>query len=165
MNVNDFFVKITINLCKLFVSILTKRELFAFHSNLYVLVSSILQLAKYYNQQYTRVEIPQVRPYIHVIQYSPFYKKGLNPHKFSCLSMQYFLYKTYLFNIPHLECLSLISTKFSHQGEPNLKFIIHRVGNNILLNRLSVINKQIDLDWLNPGLDSFKIKCKSKFIL
>jgi len=50
MNVNDFFVKITINLCKLFVSILTKRELFAFHSNLYVLVSSILQLAKYYNQ-------------------------------------------------------------------------------------------------------------------
>ena len=78
------------------------------------------------------------------------------------------LYKTYLFNIPHLEWVSLNfnqiltsrQTKFEIHNSPN-----YRVGNNILSNRLSVINKQIDLDWLNLGLDSFKIKCKSKFLL
>ena len=78
------------------------------------------------------------------------------------------LYKIYLFNIPHLEWVSLNfnqiltsrQTKFEIHNSPN-----YRVGNNILSNRLSVINKQIDLDWLNLGLDSFKIKCKSKFLL
>ena len=40
-----------------------------------------------------------------------------------------------------------------------------KVGNNILTNRLSLINGMIPLSWLNLSRDSFKIKCKEKFLL
>ena len=39
------------------------------------------------------------------------------------------------------------------------------VGNNILSNRLSVINNKIELNDLNMSLDSFKVKYKKEFLL
>ena len=38
------------------------------------------------------------------------------------------------------------------------------VGKNILLNRLCSINNITDKQWLNLGLDSYKIKCKQTFL-
>ena len=36
----------------------------------------------------------------------------------------------------------------------------YKVGNNMLSNRLSILNNKIDLTWLNDTLSSFKVKCK-----
>ena len=36
----------------------------------------------------------------------------------------------------------------------------YKVGNNMLSNRLSILNNKIDLTWLNDTLLSFKVKCK-----
>ena len=38
-----------------------------------------------------------------------------------------------------------------------------KVGKNILCNRLSILNNQINLNWLNLSLTSFKLKVKSIF--
>ena len=39
-----------------------------------------------------------------------------------------------------------------------------KVGKNLIINRLSILNGQIKLDWLNLGLNSFKIKMKQLFM-
>ena len=39
-----------------------------------------------------------------------------------------------------------------------------RIGKNILLNRLGVLNNEIPYDWLNFSLVSFKIKCKNLYL-
>ena len=36
----------------------------------------------------------------------------------------------------------------------------YKIGNNILSNRLSILNNKIELAWLNQSLSAFKIKCK-----
>ena len=38
------------------------------------------------------------------------------------------------------------------------------VGRNILPNRLTALNRQINLDWLNLSLTSFKLKLKDLFL-
>ena len=38
------------------------------------------------------------------------------------------------------------------------------VGRNIISNRLNVLNNQVDLDWLNLSLISFKLKVKDLFL-
>ena len=40
----------------------------------------------------------------------------------------------------------------------------YKIGNNILSNRLSVLNNKIELNWLNQSLESFKITCKKNFL-
>ena len=49
--------------------------------------------------------------------------------------------------------------KFSVSKTNNLK-----VGENILINRLSLINNRIPLEWLNLGYNCYKIKCKQKLL-
>ena len=39
-----------------------------------------------------------------------------------------------------------------------------KIGKNILCNRLTVLNRQIKLDWLNLSLTAFKLKAKSLFL-
>ena len=39
-----------------------------------------------------------------------------------------------------------------------------RIGKNILMNRLGILNNQIEFDWLNLSLNSFKIKSKKLFL-
>ena len=41
---------------------------------------------------------------------------------------------------------------------------IIRIVKNILLNRLTIINNQIEYDWLNKSLNSFKLICKLLFL-
>ena len=40
----------------------------------------------------------------------------------------------------------------------------YKVGMNVFSNRLWYINGKIDLEWLNLSFNSFKIKCKKKFL-
>ena len=40
----------------------------------------------------------------------------------------------------------------------------YEVGKNILLNKLHVLNKQIEKSWMQMSLASFKIKCKDMFL-
>jgi hypothetical protein len=42
---------------------------------------------------------------------------------------------------------------------------VYKVGNNILTNRLSCLNRKIRLDFLNLSFETYKIKCKSLFLL
>ena len=39
-----------------------------------------------------------------------------------------------------------------------------KVGKNLLVNRLVLINDKIKFDWLNLSLDGFKLKCKNIFL-
>ena len=39
-----------------------------------------------------------------------------------------------------------------------------KIGNNALANRLAILNNKISLDWLNLGINSFKVKCKELFL-
>ena len=39
-----------------------------------------------------------------------------------------------------------------------------RVGKNILMNRLSLINDSINYEWLNLSKDTYKIKFKEKIL-
>ena len=42
---------------------------------------------------------------------------------------------------------------------------VYKVGNNILTNRLSCLNRKIRLDFLNLSFETYKIKCKNLFLL
>ena len=39
-----------------------------------------------------------------------------------------------------------------------------RVGKNLLVNRLTIINDLVKYDWMNCSLDTFKVKCKNLFL-
>ena len=40
-----------------------------------------------------------------------------------------------------------------------------KIGKNIAVNRLMVINGLIEYDWLNLSINAYKIKCKTKFLV
>ena len=40
----------------------------------------------------------------------------------------------------------------------------YKVGNNLLTNRFILLNGKIELSWLNDSFNSYKIKCKTKFL-
>ena len=40
-----------------------------------------------------------------------------------------------------------------------------KVGKNILCNRLTCLNGELKLDWLNLNLTAFKLKAKSIFLM
>ena len=42
---------------------------------------------------------------------------------------------------------------------------VYKVGNNILSNRLTCLNRKIPLDFLNLPFETYKIKCKNLFLL
>ena len=44
-------------------------------------------------------------------------------------------------------------------------FLNTKVGKNILCNRLPVLNKLVNLDWLNLSLTALKLKAKSIFLV
>ena len=39
-----------------------------------------------------------------------------------------------------------------------------KIGSNFLSNRFKALNRQIPLEWLNNSIDTFKVKCKNKFM-
>ena len=39
------------------------------------------------------------------------------------------------------------------------------VGKNILLNRMHILNNKIEKNWINLTLNTYKVKCKEKFLM
>ena len=94
------------------------------------------------------------------------YKRAL-PNDFCNYKHCLLLYKLFNTRIPKLDWLDLnfqmINTSrqmyFECQNKSNYK-----VGNNILCNRLSCLNKKINLDIFNLPIATFKVNCKQIFL-
>ena len=63
-------------------------------------------------------------------------------------------------NLNFQQTLSSRQTKFGITRSNNYK-----IGNNLLCNRLAIINNLIPLPWLNLSLSTYKTKCKELFLL
>ena len=88
------------------------------------------------------------------------------PEMFTCYKHALVLFKLYNNNTVEEEWISLNwQHQFSIRGNVfkvtrNNKL---RVGNNIMINRMSILNNKIQLNWLNLSYESFKLKCKELF--
>ena len=40
----------------------------------------------------------------------------------------------------------------------------HKVGRNVLINRLNVLNGHIKFEWMNLSIETFKLRVKNVFI-
>ena len=81
------------------------------------------------------------------------------------LSIQ--LYKTFNTQQPPLEWAALndsICTGRRQNFFETIDVSSTKVGKCLLSNRFKVLNRVIPLSWLNQSLDTFKVKCKSKFL-
>ena len=77
------------------------------------------------------------------------------------------LFKLFNEKTPETEWLHLnseiVNTTRQHFFEVRLNHRL-RIGKNSLCNKLHDLNGKIPLDWLNLTIESFKIKCKEKFL-
>ena len=77
------------------------------------------------------------------------------------------LHKLYTGGQPLTEWVHL---NFQHQFSMRQGLFIvaktnnYKIGNNLLVNRLSILNNLMPLDWLNLSYESYKLKVKEKFI-
>ena len=77
------------------------------------------------------------------------------------------LYKTFNTQQPPLEWAALNDSICTGRRQilfETLDVSSTKVGKSLLSNRFKVLNKSIPLTWLNQSLDTFKAKCKSKFM-
>ena len=61
----------------------------------------------------------------------------------------------------------LFFSQHFNQRNQTIKFFNtanYKVGNNLLTNRFVLLNGKIELSWLNDSFNSYKIKCKTKFL-
>ena len=89
------------------------------------------------------------------------------PNRFMIFKHAILLHKLYNLRQPMTEWTHL---NFQHQFTVRqglfqvAKANNYKIGEGILVNRLSVLNNLIPLDWLNLSFESYKIKIKEKFI-
>ena len=77
------------------------------------------------------------------------------------------LHKFYNENYPEMDWLALNFQQTTTQRQTNFKILrnnSYKIGNNILTNRLHVLNNKIELNDLNKSLSSFKVLYKSKLL-
>ena len=93
--------------------------------------------------------------------------KRATPNRFMIFKHAILLHKLYNLRQPMKEWTHL---NFQHQFTARqglfkvAKTNNYKIGECILVNRLSVLNNLIPLDWLNLSFESYKIKIKEKFI-
>ena len=78
------------------------------------------------------------------------------------------LFKLYQFRTPTIEWIELQYSQILTSRQTHFEVCfptLYTVGKNILTTRLSILNRKIELNWLNLSLDSFKIKCKEHFLV
>ena len=77
------------------------------------------------------------------------------------------LYKTFNLKQPSLDWLSLnenICTSSRQTLFETISASNTKIGNNFLSNRFKTLNKLLPLNWLNYSFDTYKVKCKAKFL-
>jgi hypothetical protein len=77
------------------------------------------------------------------------------------------LFKLYQFRTPTIEWIELQHSQMLTTRQTQFEVCsptLYVFGKNILTHRLTVLNRKIDLSWLNLAIDSFKVKCKSQFL-
>ena len=105
-------------------------------------------------------------PSISYLELHRIHKRAL-PHKFCLYRHSLLLYRLFNNFSPTRDWLDLnfqiVNTSRQAKFEVQNRSA-YKVGNNILSNRLSILNKQITLDMLNLSLESYKLKCKALFL-
>ena len=90
------------------------------------------------------------------------------PFQFSIYKHALLLFKLYNSNELFNDWVSLNFNQILTGRQLNFKKIStnnFKIGSNLLCNRLSCLNDLLPLSWLALSLDSFKIKCKERFLL
>ena len=106
-------------------------------------------------------------PFISYIDLHKLHKRAI-PNKLCLYKHSLLLYKVFNNLMPRRDWLDL-NFKMIQTSRQKLFEITnssaYKVGNNILSNRLSCINKRITLDMLNLSIESYKIRCKAEFLM
>ena len=78
------------------------------------------------------------------------------------------LYNLYNRKKPIQEWVTLNFQQTLSSKQTNFKILRSnnfKMGNNLLCNRLHIINNKIPLQWLNLSIESFKVNCKNLLLL
>ena len=105
-------------------------------------------------------------PNISYIDLHVLHKRAL-PNKFCFYRHCLLLFKVFNSSIPEKDWLDLNFKMINTSRQTHFEITnssIYKVGNNILSNRLSCINRKIPLDMLNLSIETFKIRCKNMFL-
>ena len=90
------------------------------------------------------------------------------PTKFCFYRHCLLLYKVFNDLIPKKDWLDL-NFKMIHTSRQThfeiIKSSNYKVGNNVISNRLTCLNKKIPLEMLNLTIENFKIRCKNMFLV
>jgi hypothetical protein len=106
-------------------------------------------------------------PNISYVDLHKLHKRAL-PNSFCTYRHCLMLYKVINSMIPKRDWLSLNFQMINTSRQTYLEIrncSVYKVGNNILSNRLSCLNRKLQLDLLNLPFETYKIKCKSLFLL
>ena len=93
--------------------------------------------------------------------------KWATPSKMTEFKHALLLHKTYNDESMSLDWTDLFFNQQFNNRSPQVKFFNNskfKVGNNVLSNRLVILNGKIPLEWLNENFESYKIKCKQLFV-
>ena len=88
-------------------------------------------------------------------------------YEFTVYKFNVYLYKIYNSDTMNDDWLDLnFQQNFNHRNNFVNFFDTSRmgIGKNSIVNKLNCLNGKIDYDWLNQSLNSFKLKCKLKFL-
>ena len=89
-----------------------------------------------------------------------------NPNQITVYKHALLLHKIYN-DDSNINWNDLFFTQHFNQRNQTIKFFNtsnFKVGNNLLTNRFTSLNGKIELSWLNDSFNSYKIKCKTKFL-
>ena len=106
-------------------------------------------------------------PSISYVDLHLLYKRAL-PNNYCLYRHCLLLFKVFNSSIPKKDWLDLNFRMINTSRQTHFEISnssSYKVGNNILSNRLSCISKKITLDMLNLPIETFKIKCKSMFLM
>ena len=77
------------------------------------------------------------------------------------------LYKLINLELPHLDWIDINFQQNFNNRSSYMNFFKtnrYKIGENIINNRLHIINAKIEYDWILWSFDSFKLKCKELFL-
>ena len=109
------------------------------------------------------------KPNAPVLSYSDLHRshKRATPSQLSTYKHALLLFKLYNSNETSDEWVNLNFKQILTRRQVNFKIFSesnYKIGTTLLCNRISSLNNKIPLAWLALSLESFKIKCKEKFL-